>query len=153
MGTINKIRVNGVDYVLAADSNVVTELDNLGDGTEDIIFIGTMAKPDEDKPITYDYLKGLLADNKNNKVFEPTTLPITIRYNWEWKGYLQTYFILYPANHTPLYMLSSPSQNFMITEDDIKDVKIDFPTGSKDYKFYRFENWLIPTHNPITYTF
>lgn len=48
--TINKIRFNGRDYLLSADDkDPVKELDNLGDGSKDIIFVGLMDEPDKDK--------------------------------------------------------------------------------------------------------
>lgn len=109
MDKINKIHYNGKDYILSADeSKPVTELDDLGDGSKDIIFIGVMNKTDKDKKITYSYLSGLLeADNINNKVFEPTTLPITVRTKWDYDGVCKSPFIIVPSNHPSLYMLSN----------------------------------------------
>lgn len=108
MDKINKIRYNGKDYILSADeSKPVTELDDLGDGSKDIIFIGLMDETDKDKKITYSYLSGLLeADNINNKVFEPTTLPITVRTKFE-SNVGKAFFILIPKEHPNLYSLST----------------------------------------------
>ena len=111
--TINKIRFNGRDYLLSADDkDPVKELDNLGDGSKDIIFIGLMDITDKDNKITYSYLSGLLAkDNLNNKVFEPTTLPITVRTNFD-DDVAKAFFILVPKNHPNLYSLSAGCQCF-----------------------------------------
>lgn len=155
MDKINKIRYNGKDYILSADeSKPVTELDDLGDGSKDIIFIGVMNETDKDKKITYSYLSGLLeADNINNKVFEPTTLPITVRTKWDYDGVCKAPFIIVPSNHPSLYMLSNGTQAFTGCEDETQEILIDFPNGIKSYKIYRFENWLVWMNSPLTYTF
>lgn len=108
MEKINKIRFNGKDYLLSADEREpVKELDSLGDGSRDVIFIGLMDETDKDNPITYSYLSGLLeADNVNNKVFEPTTLPITVRTSFKCKVG-KAFFILVPKDHPNLYSLAT----------------------------------------------
>jgi len=108
MDKINKIRYNGKDYILSADEKEpVKELDSIGDGTSDVIFIGLMDETDKDKKITYSYLSGLLAkDNLNNKVFEPTTLPIIVRTKYE-SNVAKAFFVLVPKNHPNLYSLTA----------------------------------------------
>jgi len=107
MEKINKVRFNGTDYLLSTNDTTVRELDGLGDGS-DIIFIGLMDEADKDRVITYKYLTGLLEkDNANNKVFEPTTLPITVRTNFESDKGGKAFFILVPSNHPNLYSLTA----------------------------------------------
>ena len=153
MDRINKVRFNGTDYILAADGAVVTELDGLGDGSNDVIFIGLMGDKDVDRVISYNYLNNLLTeDNVNNKVFEPTTLPITVRTKFESKEGKHP-FILIPENHPNLYMLSIPAQQFTGWDDDYRLVQIDFPSGIKNYKLFIFGNNLYRLTVPLTYTF
>lgn len=151
--TINKIRFNGRDYLLSADDkDPVRELDNLGDGSKDIIFVGLMDEPDKDKQITYSYLSGLLAkDNLNNKVFEPTTLPITVRTNFN-DDVAKAFFILVPKNHPNLYSLSAGCQCFTGWGDG-EAVSIDFGKVTKPYKLFRFHNFNYRCNMPLTYTF
>lgn len=133
-------------------SNPVKELDNLGDGSNDIIFIGLMDESDKDKQITYSYLSGLLAkDNHNNKVFEPTTLPITVRTNFE-GDVAKAFFILVPKNHPNLYSLSSGYQCYTGWGDG-EAVNIDFGKVTKPYKLFRFGNFNYRCNIPLTYTF
>ena len=133
-------------------SNPVKELDNLGDGSNDIIFIGLMDESDKDKQITYSYLSGLLAkDNHNNKVFEPTTLPITVRTNFE-GDVAKAFFILVPKNHPNLYSLSSGYQCYTGLGDG-EAVNIDFGKVTKPYKLFRFGNFNYRCNIPLTYTF
>lgn len=154
MEKINKVRFNGTDYLLSADDTTVRELDSLGDGSSDVIFIGLMDETDKDRVITYSYLTGLLEKDKvNNKVFEPTTLPITVRTKWEYDGVLKTPFIIVPSNHPSLYMLSNGTQSFTGCEDATQEILIDFPSGVKSYKIFRFYNWLVWMNSPLTYTF
>ena len=132
-------------------SNPVKELDNLGDGSNDIIFIGLMDESDKDKQITYSYLSGLLAkDNHNNKVFEPTTLPITVRTNFE-GDVAKAFFILVPKNHPNLYSLSSGYQCYTGWGDG-EAVNIDFGKVTKPYKLFRFGNFNYRCNIPLTYT-
>jgi hypothetical protein len=108
METINKVRFNGKDYKLSTDDTIVRELDGLGDGSDDIIFIGLMDEADKDRVITYTYLTGLLEKDKvNNKVFEPTTLPITVRTKFESGESGKAFFILVPNEHPNLYSLTA----------------------------------------------
>lgn len=153
MDKINKIRYNGKDYILSADqSNPVTELDDLGDGSKDIIFIGLMNETDKDKKITYSYLSGLLeADNINNKVFEPTTLPITVRTKFE-SNVGKAFFILIPKEHPNLYSLSAGCQCFTGWDNGYA-VTIDFGKEIKPYKLFRFGNFNYRCDSPLTYTF
>ena len=133
-------------------SNPVKELDNLGDGSNDIIFIGLMDESDKDKQITYSYLSGLLAkDNHNNKVFKPTTLPITVRTNFE-GDVAKAFFILVPKNHPNLYSLSSGYQ-CCTGWGDGEAVNIDFGKVTKPYKLFRFGNFNYRCNIPLTYTF
>lgn len=167
---ITRITLNGKDYTikdreaqlvinqllnrlekLEKITEGVTELDSFSEGT---IFIGLMDKTDENNPITYEYLTNQLQkDNNNNKVFANTDKPITVRTNWKWDGVLKTPFILVPSTHSNLYMLSTPSQQFTGWDDDCQMINIDFPTGTKRYKLFRFGNWLNQIDLPITYTF
>ncbi|MCM1440416.1 MAG: hypothetical protein NC131_14610 [Roseburia sp.] len=109
MDKLNRIVINGREYVLAADGGeVVKELDGLGDGSKDIIFVGLLDERDKDKPICYSFLNRLLnEDSVNNKVFANTNLPISIRYKWEESDYGRTFLIVMPENHPNLYSLSN----------------------------------------------
>ncbi len=125
--------------------------------SEGNIFVGVMDETDKDTPITYSYLTALLKkDNNNNKVFANTDKPITVRTKWIWGDeygkVLKTFFILVPATHKNLYSLSAGCQNF-VGWDDYTVVTIDFPTGAKQYKLFRFANWLVRCDSDVTYTF
>lgn len=153
MDKINKIHFNGIDYLLYTDErDTVRELDGLGDGSKDFIFIGLMDKTDADKPITYSYLSGLLEkDSVNNKVFEPTTLPITIRHYF--KSVIgKAFFVIVPKEDPNLYSLSSRCQCFTDWGEGVA-VDIDFGTITKPYKLFRFGNFNNMCTQPITYTF
>lgn len=153
MDKINKIRYNGKDFLLSADDkDPVKELDNLGDGSRDIIFIGLMDETDKDIKITYSYLSALLAkDNHNNKVFEPTTLPITVRTKYD-GNVGKAFFILVPQNHPNLYSLTAGCQCFTGWGDG-EAVNIDFGKLIKPYKLFRFSNFNYQCNSPLTYTF
>ena len=155
MDKINRVIINGKEYVITADDRqLVTELGALGDGSKPIIFTGVMDKEDADTPITYEYLSGLLQkDSYNNKVFAATTLPIEVRVKWDKGDGLKTPFILVPYNHPNLYMMSIPSQQFTGWDDDAIEVDINFPSGSQKYKLFRFCNWLVWCNNEITWKF
>lgn len=150
---ISKINYNGVDYSLAVDREIVKELADLGDGSDNPIFVGIMDAADIDKPITYGYLTNLMEkDNRNNKAFANTTMPITVRTKFEDAGGKRL-FILVPFNHPNLYMLSIPAQQFTDWDDDYTEVNIDFPSGDKPYKLFMFGNTLYRSSVPVTYTF
>lgn len=152
MEKINKVRFNGTDYLLSTNDTTVRELDGLGDGS-DIIFIGLMDEADKDRVITYKYLTGLLEkDNANNKVFEPTTLPITVRTNFESDKGGKAFFILVPSNHPNLYSLTAGCQCFTGWGDG-EAVSIDFGKVTKPYKLFRFHNFNYRCNMPLTYTF
>lgn len=153
MNKISKINLNGKEYSFSVDErDLVIERNDLGDGSEDIIFIGLMRKADIDKPITYSYLSDMLAeDNLNNKVFAPTMQPITVRTNYKDSGG-RCYFILVPENHANLYSLSNGTQCFT-NWDNYTIHNIDFPKGSKPYKLFRFPYVNYFGSNPMTYTF
>lgn len=170
MSEITRINLKGKEYTITDKEaqivisqllkrieqleNKTKEVEELDSFVEDSIFVGIMNKSDKDNPITYQYLTNQMEqDNKNNKAFANTDLPITIRYGWEWDGELKTFFILVPATHKNLYMLSSPSQQFTGWDENCEIVNIDFPSGTRRYKLFRFCNWLVPIHHPITYTF
>lgn len=166
---ISKITLNGKTYLIKDEDAqiVINQLldrikeleDKVADATESDsfnagnIFVGLMSETDKDNPITYQYLTNLLQqDSTNNKVFENTDKPISLRYNWTYDGVLKTFFILVPAAHKNLYSLSSNCQSFSGWKDyDL--VTIDFPSGSKPYKLFRFGNWLNGFHSEITYKF
>lgn len=170
MSEITRINLNGKEYLIKDNEAQIViqqlinrinqlekkteepiELDNFEEGS---IFIGLMNEADKDNPITYEYLtKQMEQDNKNNKAFNNTDLPIKNRYEWKWDGNLKTFFILVPATHKNLYMLSSPSQHFTGWDEDVNIVNIDFPSGTRRYKLFRFCNWLVPMQQEITYTF
>lgn len=154
MDAINRVRFNGKDYKLSAEgAEVVRELDGLGDGNTDIIFVGVMDDKDVDRVFSYHYFNTLLdEDNSNNKVFEATTLPITVRTKYECVTGKHP-FILVPQQHPNLYMLSTPSQQFTGWDEEYKEVMIDFPSGVKPYKLFIFGNNLFRINLPITYTF
>ena len=152
MDQINKIRYNGKDYALASYSDETVQERSLGDGSTDIIFIGLMDETDVDKPITYSYLTGLLEkDSANNKVFEPTTLPITVRTKYE-SNVAKAFFMLVPKEHPNLYSLTTGCQCFTGWGDG-EDVTIDFPFANKPYKLFRFSYFNYRCDNPLTYTF
>lgn len=156
MDKLNRIVINGKEYVLAADGGeVVKELDGLGDGSKDIIFVGLLDERDKDKPICYSYLNKLLnEDSVNNKVFANTNLPISIRYKWEEAEFGKTFLIVMPENHPNLYSLSNSCQCFNGWEDeDAVEVLLDFPTGVKRYKAFIFCNFLYRFNSEITYKF
>lgn len=153
METINKVRFNGKDYKLSTDDTIVRELDGLGDGSDDIIFIGLMDEANKDRVITYTYLTGLLEKDKvNNKVFEPTTLPITVRTKFESGESGKAFFILVPNEHPNLYSLTAGCQCFTGWGDG-EAISIDFGTKLKPYKLFRFGNFVYRCDSPITYTF
>lgn len=167
---ISRITLNGKEYTIRDSEaqivinellNRIQELEKKTEGVQELagfndgnIFIGLMDETDKDKPITYQYLTAqLVKDNHNNKVFANTDLPITVRTKWDYDGVCKAPFILVPANHINLYSLSTPAQCFNGWSDDYTVVNIDFPTGSKQYKLFRFGNWLVNLDLPITYTF
>ena len=170
---ITRITLNGKEYQIKdADAQIVVnqllnrikELENktadvveLTNFNEDNIFVGAMDETDKDKPITYEYLTSLLAkDNTNNKVFANTDKPIKVRHKWLAIGDEpnKTFFILVPATHKGLYSFSGGCQSFNGWQDSYTTVSIDFPSGSrKQYKLFRFVNWLVRWDGEITYTF
>lgn len=167
---ISRITLNGKEYIIKDSEaqivinellNRISELEKKTEGIQELagfndgnIFIGLMNESDKDTPISYQYLTAqLVKDNVNNKVFANTDLPITVRTKWDYDGILKAPFILIPTNHKNLYSLSTPSQCFTGWDSDFTVVEIDFPSGSKQYKLFRFGNWLTQVEQPITYTF
>ena len=158
MDKINRIELNGKVYQLVADDkDVVVELTSLGDGSNDIIFMGVIPVTDEDKPLTYDYLKNLMeTDNENNKAFKPTTEDLTLRYNWkaevvDGKAICRKFFLLLPENHPRFYGIKSSCQFFRAGDDDFKEIEIEFPTGKKKFTLFKFWNELVRMSQPLTY--
>lgn len=168
MMEISKITLNGIEYqirdkeaqiVIKQLLNRIEELEGgkEADGfTEGTIFVGAMDETDKDTPITYQYLTSLLEnDSTNNKVFANTDQPITVRYKWLSDGDKpnKTFFVLVPATHKNLYSMSGGCQCFNGWGDDYTLVNIDFPSGTKKYKLFRFCNWLVRWNGEITYKF
>lgn len=171
---ISQITFNGVKYQIKDSeaqiliNELLNRIDELEHKTADVeeveaftsgsIFVGVMDETDKDTPITYNYLTAQLEkDKQNNKVFANTDLPITVRHKWiygkEYGEVLKTFFILVPATHKNLYSLSSSCQCFTGWDDDYTVVTIDFPSGAKQYKLFRFGNWLVRCNSEITYKF
>ncbi len=169
---ITQITFNGVTYKIKDNEaqtlinellNRIKELEHKTAEVEEVeaftegnIFAGVMDETDKDTPITYSYLTALLSKDKiNNKVFANTDLPISIRHNWLSTGDipLKTFFLLVPATHKNLYSLSAGCQCFNGWDDDYSLVTIDFPSGAKQYKLFRFGNWLVRCNSEITYKF
>lgn len=167
-----KVNINGKEYLIKDNDaqilikellNRIEELENKAVGAEDLvafnddnIFVGIMDETDKDKPITYSYLTSLLSkDQINNKVFNNSDLPITIRHKWLAGGEepLKTFFILVPTSHKNLYSIGNGFQCFTGWDDDYTVVTIDFPSGAKQYKLFRFCNWLVRCNSEITYKF
>lgn len=168
---ISRITFNGIEYQIKDNEaqilinellNRIAELEDKTAKAEEVeafgqgnIFIGVMDETDKDTPITYSYLTALLNKDKiNNKVFANTDLPITIRHKWLAGGEEpnKTFFVLVPATHKNLYSLSNNCQCFT-GWDDFTIVTIDFPSGAKQYKLFRFANWLVRCNSEITYKF
>lgn len=169
---ITRITLNGKEYLIKDSeaqiviNQLLNRIKELEDKTADVlelanfnegnIFVGVMDETDKDKPITYQYLTSLLEkDNKNNKVFANTDKPITVRHSWIAPGEEpnKTFFILVPATHKSLYSFSGGCQSFNGWQDSYTTVTIDFPSGAKHYKLFRFVNWLVRWEGDITYTF
>nr|DAT69130.1 MAG TPA: hypothetical protein [Caudoviricetes sp.] len=172
---ISRITFNGVEYQIKDNeaqtliNQLLNRIAELEDKTADVkeseafnegnIFVGVMDETDKDTPITYSYLTALLKkDGNNNKVFANTDKPITVRTYWRYgEGnygkVLKTFFILVPATHKNLYSLSAGCQNFVGWDDEYTVVTIDFPTGAKQYKLFRFANWLSSCSSDVTYKF
>ena len=170
---ISKITFNGVTYQIKDSeaqtliNELLNRIDELEHKTADVeeseafnsgnIFVGVMDETDKDNPITYSYLTALLdKDKQNNKVFANTDKPITVRHKWlsaKAEEPNKTFFILVPATHKNLYSLSSTCQCFTGWDDDYTVVTIDFPNGAKQYKLFRFGNWLVRCNSEITYKF
>lgn len=173
MDNITKINLNGKEYIITDNEaqlviqellNRIAELEDktaeakeVSEFTKGSIFAGVMDETDKDNPITYELLASqLIKDSVNNKVFANTDKPITVRYDWlsaKKELPLKTFLLLVPATHKNLYSLSSPSQNFVGWDDEYTVVTINFPTGSMQYKVFRFANWLVRCQNEITYKF
>lgn len=173
MENITKINLNNREYTITDQDaqivikellNRIAELEDktaeakeISEFTKGSIFAGVMDETDKDSPITYQLLASqLVKDSVNNKVFANTDKPISVRYNWlsaKKEQPLKTFLLLVPATHKNLYSLSSPSQNFVGWDDEYTVVNIEFPTGSMQYKVFRFANWLVRCQNEITYKF
>lgn len=155
---ISKIQFNGVEYQIKDKeaqilidkllgrideleelTKPVKELDSFSDGD---IFIGAVTVTiDEDcEPITYEYLISIL-DGESGKSFANTDKPITVRYNWMWGDkvgdLMKSFFILIPENHIDLYSLEGEGGYVSNWSGRMKIVNIDFPTGTKRYKYYQ----------------
>lgn len=155
---ISKIQFNGVEYQIKDKeaqilidkllgrideleelTKPVKELDSFSDGD---IFIGaiTVEVGDDGKmPTTYEYLTSIL-DGESCQSFANTDKPITVRYNWKWGekvgDLIKSFFILIPENHKSLYSLEGEGARLSEWDNILEYVDIDFPTGTKRYKYY-----------------
>lgn len=172
MENITRINLKGKEYLITDNEsqivikellNRIAELENktaeakeVSEFTDGSIFAGIMDETDKDITMNYHYLTSqLIKDSVNNKVFANTDKPISIRHKWEARGEEpnKTFILLVPATHKNLYSLSSSCQCFTGWDDDYTLVTIDFPSGAKQYKLFRFGNWLVRCTSEITYKF
>lgn len=156
---ISKINFNGEEYLikdkraqqliagllkriaeLEALTEPVQELNTFSDGD---IFIGAITVElgdDGSMPTNYEYLTSIL-DGESCKSFANNDKPITVRYNWEWGEevgqLIKSFFILIPEDHKSLYSLEGEGKRLSQWDNIVKLVDIDFPTGTKRYKYYQ----------------
>lgn len=173
MDNITRITLNGKEYLIKDNEaqivikqllNRIAELEDktaeakeVSEFTKGSIFAGVIDETDENTPITYQFLSAqLVKDTVNNKVFANTDKSIKIRHNWlseKKEQPLKTFLFLIPATHSNLYSLTTSCQGFNFGNDDYKLVTLEFPTGSMQYKVYRFGNWLVRCNQEISYNF